>query len=91
MEAKDPKDLRFGFIVSTRIDKRATVRNRAKRVLREAVRLRLEKFPLGHDVVFVLRKAIISKSYEEVSAALDKVLSEIPFSGSGVGKKALHH
>lgn len=67
------------------------VRNRSKRVLREAIRLRLDNFPSGYDIVFVLRKAIIGKEYEEVSAELDKVLSKISFSGSGVGKKALHY
>lgn len=70
---------RFGFVISTKIDKRATVRNRIKRLLREAVRKQLEKTPNGFDLVFVVRPRIVGKSYEEVGAEVDKVLSKVSF------------
>jgi len=70
---------RFGFVISTKIDKRATVRNRIKRLLREAVRARLAKVPNGFDLVFVVRPKIVSKSYEEVCAEVDKILSKVSF------------
>jgi ribonuclease P protein component len=76
---KVAKPARFGFVVSTKIDKRATVRNRVKRLLREAVHQRLEKIPAGFDFVFVVRPKIVGKSYAEVSAEVDQVLSKIPF------------
>ena len=70
---------RFGFVISKKIDKRATVRNGIKRLLRRAARERLEKIPEGFDIVLVVRPKIVDKSYEEVSAEVDKVLSKVSF------------
>ena len=42
---------RFGFTVSKRVDKRAVHRNRIRRVLWESVRLSLERFEPGWDIV----------------------------------------
>ncbi len=70
---------RFGFVISTKIDKRATVRNRIKRLLREAVRAKLSRVPDGFDLVFVVRPKIVGKSYEEVRAEVDQVLSKVSF------------
>ncbi|GBD12748.1 Ribonuclease P protein component [bacterium HR24] len=57
---------RLGLVVSKRLGK-ATVRNRAKRRLREAVR----KLPLapGWDMVFVLRVPAATASYHELAEA----------------------
>jgi len=68
---------RFGFVISTKIDKRATVRNRIKRLLREAMRERLEKVPGGFDLVFIVRPKMVGKTHEEICAAVDQVLSKI--------------
>lgn len=70
---------RFGFVVSTKIDKRATVRNRIKRLLREVVRANLTKIPDGFDLVFVVRPKIVGKNYEEVRFEVDKILSKVSF------------
>jgi ribonuclease P protein component len=47
---------RFAFIVSTKIDKRATRRNRMRRVLSECVRHLLPEIPKTFDYVFVVKK-----------------------------------
>jgi len=70
---------RFGFVISTKIDKRATVRNRIKRLLREAVRANLTKVPNGFDFVLVVRPQIVGKNYEEISAEVNQVLSKVSF------------
>lgn len=46
---------RFGFVVSKNVDKRATARNRIKRVLRERVRTLLSNLPTGKDVIIIAR------------------------------------
>ena len=78
---------RFGFVISKKIDKRAVVRNRIKRLLRQAVRENLEKIPEGFDIVFVVRPIIVGKSYEEVITEFDKVLSKVSFPGPRLGQE----
>jgi len=73
---------RFGFITSNNLDKRAVVRNRVKRRVREAVRLflRSHKLPPGSSglsAAFIIRRAALSRSYEEIEFEVNKVLSEV--------------
>lgn len=48
---------RFTIIASTKVSKKAVVRNKLKRVLREAIRTRLPKFKPGDYVVIIKAKA----------------------------------
>ncbi|MDH7486084.1 MAG: ribonuclease P protein component [Anaerolineae bacterium] len=66
-----PNDLpysRFGFTASRYVGK-AAARNRARRLLREAVRLHLQEIEAGWDMVFIARAAIAEASFQEVTAA----------------------
>ncbi|MCX6778760.1 MAG: ribonuclease P protein component [Candidatus Magasanikbacteria bacterium] len=59
---------RFGFVISTAIDKKATVRNRIKRQVREVVRLLIKENLIipGVDVVMLLGKGLKGLPYEEI-------------------------
>ena len=46
---------RFGFIISKKIDKRATARNRIKRKLRSCLEEKLEKISKGYDFLFIIK------------------------------------
>ena len=80
-----PSPSRFGFVISKKIDKRAVVRNKIKRLLREVVRENLEKIPDGFDFVFVVRPNIVGKNYEEISAEVNKILSKVSFDRPRLG------
>jgi ribonuclease P protein component len=67
---------RFAFIVSTKIHKKATKRNRAKRLLREAVRSLLPKIKPGFDGVFLAKKAIIDNKLIEVKKETEKIFRQ---------------
>src|SRR5476649_2893933 len=43
---------RFGFVVSKKIDKRATIRNRVKRQVRVCIENNLDKIKDGYDLLF---------------------------------------
>lgn len=54
--AKNGKDLsRFGFVISKKVDKRATVRNRIKRKLRNCLEEKMEKISKGYDFLFIIK------------------------------------
>ena len=72
-----PNDLehsRFGFAASKRIGK-AVIRNRVRRRMREAVRLRFGAIEEGWDMVFIARSAIADSDYAMLSSAVENVLT----------------
>jgi len=71
-----PNDLpysRFGFTASRRVGN-AVKRNRARRLLREAVRLRWPDIAPGWGVVFIARPAIVNATFKQVDAACGKLM-----------------
>lgn len=50
---------RYGFVVSKRIDKRANVRNRAKRKIRSCIEKIQKKVNVGYDLLFYLKKSVV--------------------------------
>lgn len=65
---------RFAFVVSTAVDKRAVKRNRARRLLREAVRHLLPNVKQGVDCVFIARRSIIGRDMRQVLGVVTKLL-----------------
>ena len=68
------KESRVCFIVPGEISKKATVRNRIKRRMREVVRENLPKIKKGFDIVLIALPGIEKKSFREFKKDLLKVL-----------------
>jgi ribonuclease P protein component len=64
---------RFGFSVSHWVGK-AVVRNRAKRLMREATRLRQGDIKEGWDLVFIARHSIREADFKQVNQAVGQLL-----------------
>ncbi|MFH0779267.1 MAG: ribonuclease P protein component [Parcubacteria group bacterium] len=62
----DLKRSRFGFIIPNKIDKRANVRNRIKRQMREIVRLNLPKIKITVDGLFLVKPGIKKMAYKQI-------------------------
>ena len=69
---------RFGFIVSKKISKKAVVRNKVKRRLRESVRLRLKDGLIkgGFDAIILTRPEIADKKFVEIDEVVDRLLKK---------------
>ncbi len=64
---------RFGVIVTRRFGK-AVARNKLRRRLREALRLRLDRIPPGWDVVVIARNPAKGADFWTLSEALEELL-----------------
>lgn len=65
-DRKDNDPSCFGFIISTKISKKAVVRNRIKRVMADVVRFNLNSLKNGFDVLFLIKPSIIKLNKEEL-------------------------
>ncbi len=71
-----PNDLpysRFGFAASRRVGK-AVRRNRARRLLRESVRLQFETLATGWDMIFIARTGTATATFQQVDSDCRKAL-----------------
>ena len=61
-------ELQFAFVVGVKIDKRAVVRNRLKRQMREVVRLLMKdkKIQPGFFVMCMAKKEMIDQEYSKI-------------------------
>jgi len=68
--------IRFGFIVSQKISKKATLRNKIRRKLSELVRLKMKKLKKGIDVVLMTLPGIETKDFWEIEESIDKLFKK---------------
>lgn len=64
---------RFGFIIGKKIDKRAVVRNRTKRILRSCIEEMLQKINAGYDMLFIIQKNAVGQKREFIFNELEKL------------------
>lgn len=69
-------ETRFGFVVSNKISKKAVVRNKIRRRLRDIVRKNLSSFKKGIDVAVIALNGLEKKSFLEVKELTESILKK---------------
>lgn len=77
--AYSSEDLKIGFVVSVKISKSAVKRNRAKRQMREVVRLLLKdgRIKRGFMVAIMAKSAVLSAEYRDIAEDVVGVLRRV--------------
>ena len=65
---------RMGFVVSTKVSKRAVVRNQIRRRLREAVRLMLPRVVGGYDAALIVKKGAEAADFQALAAEVNSLM-----------------
>jgi len=72
----ESKHAKFGFIVSKKVAKKATIRNKVKRILRELIRARIPRAKKGIDAVLIGLPGIEKKEFLEVEKTIEKLFKK---------------
>lgn len=68
---------RFGFIISTKVSKKSTLRNRLRRWLREIARSIVKSdFDKGADIVVSLTPEARDKEFRDIKDSFEKILKQ---------------
>ncbi|MFA6255253.1 MAG: ribonuclease P protein component [Patescibacteria group bacterium] len=74
--ANNLKSSRFAIVISTKVSKKATQRNRTRRQLQEIIRLNQTKVKPGYDIVISVQPQVLGKSYQELEAKIFAALNK---------------
>lgn len=67
---------KFGFIVTTKVSKKASLRNKAKRALSEGVRRSIFAVKKGYLCLIIAKPVIIKKYTPEIMKEIDETLKK---------------
>lgn len=72
----DLKETKFAFIVSQKFARKATLRNKMKRKLREQVRRKFKKIKSGFDIIIIAMSGLETKGFWEIDEAIDELFKK---------------
>ena len=67
---------RYGIVINTKIDKRAVVRNKIRRKIKEILRLYDKNLSQGFDLMFLVRESVKDLSYKDIEKRLLKLFKK---------------
>jgi ribonuclease P protein component len=68
---------RDGIVATKKISKRAVVRNRIKRIIRELIRINREYLAVGFDYEFIAKKGFLESDFRTLKGEVKWLLSKI--------------
>jgi len=67
----------FGIVISTKVSKKAVVRNKIRRRIREILRIYLNEVMPGFKVMLVVKNTILDKDYQAIKVDLEALLKKV--------------
>ena len=71
---------RVGFVVSKKIHKRAVIRNKIKRMMREVVRLYIKNNMLPdkfQSMIFIAKDSILNLNYAQINEVISRLINKL--------------
>ena len=68
---------RLGVLISTKVSKKAVIRNKVKRQIREIIQKELPHLKQGKDLVIIVFTQILDKKFEEIKISLILALKKL--------------
>jgi ribonuclease P protein component len=68
---------RFGILINTKVSKKAVIRNKIRREIREIIKARLEFLKPGNDFVIIVFPLILDKTVQEITTEIDYSLKRL--------------
>lgn len=67
---------RYGIVVGSAIDKRAVVRNKIRRQIKEIIVLNDKKIKTGFDMLFLVRETVKDLNFSQISAKISQLFKK---------------
>ena len=67
---------RYGIVINLKVDKRAVVRNKIRRQIREIIRLNNKNLKQGFDIMVLTRESVKKLKYREIEERLLKLFKK---------------
>lgn len=68
---------RLGVLISTKVSKKAVIRNHFKRQIREVVKTELPRIKEGKDLVVIVFPEILDKKFEDIKFFLESAFKRL--------------
>ncbi len=69
---------RFAVIAGTKVSKKAVIRNKLKRQIRYIIKKHLENIEKGWDVIVMIKKEAVNKTFKEIEDDLVRSMKKTP-------------
>jgi ribonuclease P protein component len=69
---------KIGFVTSTKLFKTAVKRNRAKRRMREVLRLLRAEWPARYDLLYILKPETLTAAFGDLQASVRRSFEKMP-------------
>jgi ribonuclease P protein component len=69
--------VRLGVLVSTKVSKKAVIRNKLKRQIREIIQKELPNLKVGKDLVIIVFSQILDKNFLEIKEMITEGLKRL--------------